>query len=177
METNPVLLTIQNRRSRRRYTDTDLSSDTINAILEAGRWAPSGLNNQPWKFSIINNSEIKEKLAGLTKYSRIIRSCHTCIAVFYHIPSGYNRDKDIMSIGACIQNMLLAAESLHVGAVWLGEILNRKEEVSQVLNIDIQHELMAIISLGYSEEEPKTARKNLDDLMLNSYVDQLPRQK
>jgi len=169
MTGNHVLSTIFNRRSIRRYTKTDISDENITTILDAGRWAPSGLNNQPWRFSIIKQETIRNELSSLTKYSRIINECNTCIAVFYHTPSGYNKDKDLMSIGSCIQNMLLAAESLTIGAVWLGEILNKKEEVNRVLNIDSENELMAIIALGYSRETPSKERKDLDSLILKKF--------
>lgn len=166
---SPVLMTIFNRRSRRRYTSTDISQNLIDILLDAAHWAPSGLNNQPWRFSIIKNENIRYKLSQLTKYSRIVQTCNTCIAVFYHLPSGYNRDKDIMSIGASIQNMLLAAETLKIGSVWLGEILN-KNDVNRILEIDDNHELMALIALGYSEETPEKNRKELKELTLKSFL-------
>lgn len=163
---NQILDTIRARRSRRRFIDKDISGETIDQLLEAARWAPSGLNNQPWRFLVIESQDTRYQLAQLTKYSRIVQSCNVCILVYYHIPSGYNRDKDIMSIGAAIQNILLAAESLNLGAVWLGEILNQKEEVNRVAGVDDQNELMAVISLGYSDETPEKGRKNLDELIL-----------
>ncbi len=47
---NPVLNNLISRRSIRQYTEKAVSREDITAILEAGRWAPSGLNNQPWRF-------------------------------------------------------------------------------------------------------------------------------
>ena len=71
-----------------------------------------------------------------------------------------------MAIGACIQNMLLMAEELGLGACWLGEILNRKEEVNKFLNISERYELMAVIALGYSDEHPSSKRKPLGELII-----------
>lgn len=166
MSNNSVLETIRSRRSIRHYTGQPVSGDLVEKILEAGRWAPSGLNNQPWRFAVIRNRNVLDKLASLTSYSAIIRSSNLCIAVFYHVPSGYNRDKDLMGIGACIQNMLLATHSLGIGAVWLGEILKSKEEVNTLLEIEKTNELAAVLALGYSSEKPLGKRDSLSSLII-----------
>ncbi len=163
---NETVQSILNRRSIRKYTDEDITDESIIAILEAAQWAPSGLNNQPWKFLVIKDQNTKEALSQTTKYSRIVKECKLCIAVFYNIPSGYNRDKDILSIGAAIQNILLAAHSLNIGTVWLGEILNNKQKVNELLHIDEENELMAVIALGMPAENPSKNRKELDSLII-----------
>jgi nitroreductase len=169
MAENAVLETIFSRRSRRKFNSRPVSDESIRAILEAGRWAPSGLNNQPWRFSVIRDQDKKEELGKYTKDRRIVVTSNVCIGVFFNIPSGYNRDKDIMGMGACIQNMLLAAESLKIGAVWLGEILNKKDEVREALGINRDSELMAMLALGYSDENPGKDKKDLDNLILHSF--------
>ena len=167
MEDNPVLSTIIKRRSIRKYKAKHIDDALVATILEAGRWAPSGLNNQPWKFIVIKDEAVKKKLAECTKYSGIVLECDTAVAVFYSLPDGYNRDKDVMSIGACIQNMLLTAESLGIGSVWLGEILNKKKDVNEILNVNDKNELMAVIAFGYPDENPQVTRRNLVSMMLS----------
>ncbi len=169
MATNDVINAITGRRSIRKYTKDTVFSESIQTILEAGRWAPSGLNNQPWSFVIVRDRETRKSLSALTHYSRIINECNVCICVFYDLPHGYNRDKDIMSIGACIQNMLLAAHSLDIGSVWLGEILNRKTEVNSLLAINDDHELMGVIALGHPAQSPKSSRKKMKALVLSVF--------
>ena len=166
MTSNPVLDAIRKRRSIRHYIKQSIPDDRVHDILEAGRWAPSGLNNQPWRFVIIKNQSILETLSTMTHYTSIIKSSDTCLAVFFHLPSGYNRDKDMMGIGACIQNMLLAAHSLGIGAVWLGEILNKKENVRSLLEVSDDNELVAVIALGYSNENPAGKRIEPSRLLL-----------
>ncbi len=157
---------IKTRRSIRKFKDEPVPDSRIYEILEAGRWSPSGKNNQPWRFVVIKNKEIKDELAALTKYSSIIKSSDFCIAVFYHTPSGYDRDKDLMSIGSCIQNMLLQSHSLNIGSVWLGEILKNKEKINPVLEIDQDNENMAIIAFGYSDEEAESDRLSMNEILL-----------
>jgi nitroreductase len=155
---------ILNRRSIRKYIQREINQEEIMEILEAARWAPSGLNNQPWRFVIVK--EKKEKLATFTKYSYIIRGADICVAVFLDHTSSYDRTKDLLSIGAAIQNMLLRAYSLGIGACWLGEILNKKDEVNALLEIPPEMELVAVISFGYPAERPIVKRKELSELII-----------
>ncbi|HEX55316.1 MAG: nitroreductase family protein [Candidatus Altiarchaeales archaeon] len=162
-----ILDVIRNRRSVREFLDGEISKEEIDKILEAGRWAPSGLNNQPWRFSVLRDKKIREELAKLTHYGDIIRDANVCIAVFLDKSSSYDRTKDIQAIGACIQNMLLEAHSLGLGACWLGEILKNKNLVNRILNIPDDKELMAVIAVGYpSKRERKSTRKSLGELLL-----------
>lgn len=156
---------IRTRRSIRQYGDKLPTESQIEEILESGRWAPSGLNNQPWRFLIVKEKAKKDGLAKFTKYGDIVRDAPVLILVFMDIADSYNRDKDLMAIGACIQNMLLVIESMGLAACWLGEILNQKAQVHKFLITDSDLELMAVISLGYSDEDlTQTSRKSLKSL-------------
>ena len=147
-----IIDTIRQRRSIRKYKQRMPEDKDIDKILEAGRWAPSGLNNQPWRFLVIKEKSLKDEIAKFTKYGHVIMSCPVLICVFLDKRSSYNRDKDLMAVGACIQNMCLAAYSLGLGTCWLGEILNQKEKVHQYLNTDRDLELVAVVTLGYTNE-------------------------
>ena len=165
---NQVLEAILSRRSIRKFTDAPVSKEDVSAVLEAGRWAPSGLNNQPWRFALIRDRAAIEALSRLTRYEDVVLSAALCIAVFYHTASGYNRDKDILGIGACIQNMMLAAHSLSLGAAWLGEILNKKSDVNALLGLDGSYELLAVLALGHPDERPGSERRPMKELLVRS---------
>ena len=163
-----VIEAIKTRRSIRHYTSQPVPDDSIAHIIEAGIWAPSGLNNQPWRFVIVQSKDKKEELSQCTSYARIIKESQVCICVYYHIPSGYNRDKDILGTGACIQNMLLAAHSKGLGAVWLGEILNKKQNVNELCGLSNDYELMAVIALGYPNEKGNSTRHPLEHFIIKT---------
>jgi coenzyme F420-0:L-glutamate ligase / coenzyme F420-1:gamma-L-glutamate ligase len=58
-----VLDAVRGRRSVRRYLGKEVAPDLVDAVLEAGRWAPSPHGRQPWRFAVISNEETKERLA------------------------------------------------------------------------------------------------------------------
>jgi nitroreductase len=135
---------IRTRRSIRKFTDEPVPDDIVNKIIEAGTWAPSGLNNQPWKFAVVLGANV-------------------LIAVFLDNSLSYDRTKDAQAIGACIQNMLLFIHSLGLGAVWLGQILKNKDKVLELLDGPGEYELMAVIALGHpAKKGGKGSRKELN---------------
>lgn len=140
---------IRTRRSIRKFTDQPVPDEIVNKIIEAGTWAPSGLNNQPWKFAVIRQDELKSRLSDLTRYSRVVLTAKVLIAVFLDNASSYDRTKDAQAIGACIQNMLLYIHSIGLGAVWLGEILKNKDKVLELVGRAEELELMAVIAVGH----------------------------
>jgi nitroreductase len=165
--TSPVLQAIHKRRSIREFTDAPISSEQLQEIIRAGKWAPSGMNNQPWRFVIIQDSDIKEQLAQQTHYGHIVRGANALIAVFLSKEDMYDAVKDHQSAGACIQNMLLAAEALELGAVWLGQILKNKTEVNRILGLSDNFDLMAVVAIGYPlHHNQKSKRKKLSELLL-----------
>jgi len=165
--TSPVLEAIYKRRSIREFTDTEISIDKLHEIIRAGIWAPSGLNNQPWRFVVIQDPAVREKLAQQTHYGHIVRSANALIAVYLSKEAMYDDVKDHQSAGACIQNMLLAAEALKLGAVWLGQILKNKAAVNHILGLSDEFDLMAVIAMGYPlHHNQKSQRKDLSELLL-----------
>ena len=155
---------IKTRRSIRRFTDESVSDELIDKIIEAGIWAPSGKNNQPWKFAIIKDQDLKAQVAELTHYSKCVLSAHVLIAVFLDNSSGYHEIKDAQAIGACLQNMLLTIHDEGLGAVWLGEILKNSDKVRELVTGSKDLELMAVIAIGYpAEKGGKGSRKELNE--------------
>ena len=158
---------IYTRRSVRQFTAQPVDRERLLEIIKAGTWAPSGLNNQPWRFAIVQGGEVRNKLAKLTKYHFVIEGAPACIAVFIDKSVMYHGVKDHQAIGACIQNMLLAAHALGLGAVWLGEILKNAEGVRTLLGLPEQMELMAVVALGHPAGKSHTStRKAVADVLL-----------
>ncbi|MDH3360496.1 MAG: nitroreductase family protein [Desulfobulbaceae bacterium] len=165
--TSPVLEAIYNRRSIREYTDKAVDSELLHEIIKAGIWAPSGLNNQPWRFVIIKDQQVRHRLAEQTKYGHIIKAAPALIAIYLDPAVMYNEVKDHQAAGACIQNMLLATEAVDLGAVWLGQILQNKKEVNEILGLAEDLDLMAVLAIGHpANRDQKSQRKSLGEFIL-----------
>lgn len=169
-----VIQAIKTRRSVREFEDKYVEDEVIEQILEAGRWAPSGLNNQAWRFVVVRNKDSKAKLSQLTHYGSIILRANVLIVVFLDKEQMYDYTKDVQSIGACIQNMLLAIHALGLGGVWLGEILKNKSKVNDILKAPVYYELMGVVALGYpTKKSRRSDRKELTQLVFRErYAEQ-----
>jgi nitroreductase len=158
---------IRNRRSIRQFSSENIDDEAVNQIIEMGTWAPSGLNNQPWKFVVVRDFETRKHLSGHTRYSRVLQNAPVCIAVFLDNNKSYDRVKDIQAIGACIQNMLLTVHHMGLGAVWLGEILKNRQAVEKLLAVPDGCELMAVVALGRpAETRGAGSRKPLSEVII-----------
>lgn len=155
----PVQEAIFKRRSIRDFTDEPVARELLHRIVTAGIWAPSGLNNQPWRFVLIRDRSARKMLARQTTYSQIILGAAALIVVYLDRSAMYNEVKDYQSAGACIQNMLLTAEELGLGAVWLGQILQNADKVNAILNLDDGFELMAVLAVGRPRHRNQKSRR------------------
>ncbi len=169
MQAEEILELIRSRRSVRRFLDRPVEQEMVDRILEAGRWAPSGRNNQPWRFVVVREAGLKERVASFTKYGAVIESAPVIIPVFIHRPSMYSEVKDYQSVGACLQNMLLMAHAQGLGAVWLGEILKNAAAVRDTLELSEDLELMAVIALGWPRGGGQSRRLEMDQLLVASH--------
>ena len=164
---SPILKAIHERRSVRHFVDAPVSRDLIMTAIEAASWAPSGLNNQPWRFAIIWDKPSQEALAALTRYSNILKSASVLIAVFLDKEASYDYTKDCQAVGACLQNLLLSLHSMDLGAVWIGEILKNKERVIEILKLPERLELMAVVAVGHPvSRSQKSQRRPIAELIL-----------
>lgn len=163
-----MLKEIENRRSIRNYKNDNIDKKIIFDILNAGIKAPSAKNNQPWRFLIVN-SDIKNKISdkmieiyGPNKTAEVIKTVPYLILV-------YNKDNEYfnhLSIGAAIENILLEAENIGLGTLWIGYIKKIEDYVKQLVNID--YELVSAIAIGVKNENPlERPRLTLDEVLLN----------
>lgn len=161
LTSNEFIEFIKERKSVRSFVYKTISKDIIGNIIEAARWAPSGNNSQPWKVCIVIHPTLKRMLADLTKYGGTIEEAYVNFVIFLDLERGYDRTKDLQAIGAFIQNMLLAVHAQEdLGAVWIGEIINRKEEVNEIFKFPVEKfELMGVVAMGIVDEAREKSRE------------------
>jgi len=165
---NEVLEAIRNRRSVVRFESTVVEDDKIEAILEAGRWAPSWINKQPWSFIVIKDQKTKDKLgeAVPTTFVQGLKEAPFSIAVTVNsLEDPYHYVEDG---AAAAQNMALAAHSLGLNSSWIGvhDLRNQRNsaesKVRQILEVPKDARVIALLPIGHVKgEAPKKDRKTL----------------
>ena len=149
METRKALF---GRRSVRVYSDKAVDVSLLRDIVEAGIHAPYG-RNQIWRFALLTEARLINEIAELTIYKKFVSTAKALLVVFHDQSLGYHEIKDAQTMGACIQNMLLCAHDLGLGAVWIGEILKNEAAVSAICGAPDNYKLSAVLSLGWPAKD------------------------
>ena len=148
-----TLTCIRTRREIREYADKPIPEESLLKILEAGRLAPSSKNSQPWHFVVIKNQEMLKKITGLTPTGEHIGKAPLAIAVLMD-----NAKLPEIDGARAIQNMVLAAWDLGIGACWITNFYD--DGVKDLLGAPQRMKLVSVIPFGYPTE-PKTKRKKM----------------
>lgn len=154
---NMTLQTILNRKSVRKYTDQEITSEQIESLLKAGMAAPSSKDRRPWHLIVISDKSILENLGAQLKNAPILKDANKAIVV-----CGDDQLSDncwFLDCAAVTQNILLAAESMGIGAVWTAvyPYEDRAEVVNKIIQLPANIHALSIIPLGYpdGEHQPK----------------------
>jgi nitroreductase len=166
-----ILEAIRGRRSVRKYTQEFVSEELVNQILEAGRWAPSRGNSQPWKFIVLEDAQIRKELAEAIPNGKFLTEAPKGIAIVIDPKSSKHPEQEG---AAAIQNMLLTAHALGLGACWISVYgTDCEQKAKQILLIPEEELLISVVSVGYSAETPEKGRKGLDEITFaNKYGSQ-----
>ena len=153
---------IKNRRSIRSFQDKKVPENEIHMILEAGRWAPSASNKQPWEFYLIRDKEILKEISKNAIYGRHIKRAPFAIAIVGKkttSPNYYIQDTSLVSM-----TMMLMAWSLGIGTCWIGSM--NREKAKEILGLTENDYLLTVLPMGYIKGNiPKpTLRAALDQI-------------
>jgi nitroreductase len=147
---------ILTRRSIRRYEKKDIPEEVLAQIFETGRQAPSAVNKQPIHFVIVKDNEIKKELSnGL--FNRFVKDAPVVIVGCADVNSLLTGKWAIVDATISMQNMVIASWTLGVGSCWLGDFNEKK--VKELLRIPDKWKVVALVTLGYPDEQPKQKKK------------------
>jgi nitroreductase len=159
-----VIKAIRERRSIRKYKSTEVSEENIDIILQAGRWAPSASNKQPWQFIVVQDPALRKKLADAHSNGRFMNESPVVIVVLgdpkkhprYHLSDPHN----------AVMNMLLAAYNQGLSTCWMGV---RDTEIEpafrELLKIPKDLRVICAVSVGYGDQERTSTRLPLDEIV------------
>lgn len=153
---------MKTRRSVRKYTKQEVSREVLLDILDCARLAPSGHNQQPWRFVVVTDQTIKEKLTEITRYGKFIKDAYAVIAVF----SEKNAICQLEDACAATENIQLAAWHYGLGTCWMGSFRRtHSKEAERLMKCPETYELASLVSIGYPDEKPIRKKKSLEDLV------------
>lgn len=172
---NEVLRAIRERRSVRSYKPEKISKQLIEAIIDAGNNAPSGMNSQPWRFIVVEDKALhkklletaspnaKKRLEGIKqsdpeRYQLIMKRYeeledpvyYSAAAIIFVIGKGPHAD---LSCPLACQNMMLAAYSLGLGSCWVafGSLITDNEEIVEPFGLKEDEKIFGPIVIGYPQ--------------------------
>lgn len=182
-----IIDVIKSRRSIRKYLDKPLSKDTIDKLIDVAKWAPSGMNHQPWGFVVIQDKnlikevshraipyikKLIEKDRKLIRYKK--RMAVKDFNIFYHAScviiilgrkDSFSYENDC---AMAAQNMMLTARSMDIGSCWIGmmKVLEKDKWFRKKFEIPETYTIVAPIALGYFNKEniPVIERKPIEIL-------------
>ncbi len=169
---NEVIKNIKNRRSVRFFSNESIENSILEEILDAGNWAASGANRQPWRFVVVKSEEVRKKMAlnakpvykqFLAQADESFKAAREAIdktledSIYYAAPVlvfviGKKQMSYINDCSMVCGNMMLAARSLNIGSCWLGfGAMGINDEILALLEMQQDEEIFGPIAFGYPE--------------------------
>jgi nitroreductase len=173
MQDNDVLRAIRGRRSVIRFTEQAVTDDELAAILEAGRWAPSYINSQPWEFLVVREPKTRSRLGEILRRITVAWQGFATAPASILVMADPARDpRHLAEDGsAAVQNMALAAHSLGLATFWAGlhavpETKGSPEsEIKALLGIPAGMQLVAMLPIGHAAYVASTSRRPLSEVV------------
>lgn len=149
-----VLSAIENRRSIRAYTEEPVTDGQLATLLNAGFCAPSAHNRQPWEFVVVRDRAMLESFSAHAKYQKMVEHSALSIVVCGDTEKMHTHDLLMNDCAAAVENMLLAAHGLGLGAVWCGIVQDDLVRFfSKSLCLPAHVLPVALIAVGHPAEE------------------------
>jgi len=175
---------VSKRQSDREYLDKDVDKELVNQCLEAARLAPSASNSQPWTFVVIDEPELKNKVAAKTigplkSFNKFTPQSAVVVAIVLEKPKVIteaggrikNKEYPLIDIGIAAENFCLQAAELGLGTCMIGWFDERA--IKKLIHVPKDKSIPLLITLGYTPESYKTRKKIRKDfkrvVRYNSY--------
>ncbi len=155
-----LLELIKHRKSIRGFLDKPVEREKVMMCLEAARLAPSACNSQPWKFIVVDDPGLKDKLCkvafrGVYSMNSFCRTAPVIVAIvseksrFLARIGGWFRGTKyyLIDIGISVEHFVLEAEDLGLGTCWIGWF--DEEAVKSTLNVPRQKRIDILLAVGY----------------------------
>jgi nitroreductase len=152
-----TLKAIFTRRSVRDFSHDPISEEDLRDLLKAGMQAPSAKNEQPWHFIVINEQELLHKIPEFHPYSKMLYDAPLAILVCSDRKLEQKRASWLQDCSAATENILLAAHSKGLGAVWLGIFPDSERVFGMQALLSMPQDIrpVALIAVGHPVTQPE----------------------
>jgi nitroreductase len=150
------------RRSVRVYSPGEISDAAVTHLLEAAMAAPSAMAKDPWRFVVVRNPQTLARMSAALPGGQMLASATLAIAVCGDLEAAFERHIGylVQDCSASIENLLLCAHTLGLGACWVGVYPGEDSarKLRELLSLPGGVVPVAVISLGLPGEhlEPRT---------------------
>jgi nitroreductase len=146
------------RRSIRAYTSAEVSQETVQKLLQAAMAAPSAVAKDPWRFVVMRQPQTLIRVAAELPNGQMLATAALGIAVCGDLQATHDQQLSylLQDCSAAIENILLCAHILGLGACWLGvhPREQRIQALKMILSLPPSVIPVACISIGYPAENP-----------------------
>jgi nitroreductase len=171
---NPTLTAIRERRSVRNFTSAPVPDQHLEAVLEAGRWAPSRHNSQPWDFVVVRDPQIRSGIASILRSVTWawagIASAPTLIVV--SVDPSQDPGHFVEDGAVAAQNLCLAAQSLGLASSWAGVYSSKgarkrtaEHSLRTLLSLPQSHRIIAVVPIGQAGRHVQATRRPLEEMV------------
>jgi nitroreductase len=160
--TNDKFQFILGRRSIRLYATGEVSESAVTQLLQAAMAAPSAVAKDPWRFVVIRKKETLSTIAAALTNGAMLATAPLGIVVCGDLNAAHDRQLSylLQDCSAAIENLLLCAHALGLGACWLGihPREDRVQKLKEILKLPASVIPVAGIAIGHpaEEKEPRT---------------------
>lgn len=182
---NECLETIKDIRSVRNYLDQPIEEEVLKSIIDCARMAPTARNIQPWEFIVVTDRKILKKMSQYIPQGDFIKSAAASVVVFCHKNTEYFLEDG----SAATQNILVSARFHGLKSCWIAgyqgpyyekdeipmcegvpctpipDLYQMQTDLKIEFDVPEEYELISVVSLGYSNDNPPADKRALEDVM------------
>jgi len=152
---------LKTRRSVRAYTGEPVAPEVLTDLVDCGRLAASGRNDQPWEFVVVTAPQTLGTIAGMTDFGKFIARAAACIVVLckdtkYYLEDGANAS----------QNILVAAHAHGLGGCWVaGDKKPYADAIRRMLGAPEGYRLVSLLAIGHPAEKPEKEKRPVSEVL------------
>lgn len=146
---------VRERMTVREFRPDPVPEPVVRKLLQAGRWSPSSRNRQPWRFIVVRDRDVLERLGEIATSGRFLAGAPLAIAILME-----GADSPELDAGRALQQMELVAWEEGMGTCFVGlPTAEQQRGVKDLLGIPDSTHLITVLPFGYRARTPRGKRR------------------